>query len=149
MMTPGMLRRAATDCVTRLDSPVLVVDSVGRLQLRQPEVHDLDPARRADKQVLWLDVSVNDPLRVGRVETVGHLDGEAQQRPWLERPPAQVLAEGLAFEQLHRDEGPTVNLADLVDGADVGVIERRGGLGFDAEPLERRHGRPRRPREGT
>ena len=47
------------------------------------------------------------------------------------------VLERLAFEALHGDEGVAVFLADVVDGADVGVIERGGGLGFALEAGER------------
>src|SRR5260370_34650193 len=38
-----------------------------------------------------------------------------------------------AVEELHSDEGVTVLLADIVNCADVGVIQSRGGLGFALE----------------
>ena len=44
-----------------------------RLQLRQPEVQDLDPAVLRQKQVLGLQVPVDDPLLVRRGETLGDL----------------------------------------------------------------------------
>src|SRR5579862_5471219 len=48
-----------------------------------------------------------------------------------------VTAEGDAVEEFHGDEGVFVVLADFVNGADVGMVEGRGGTGFAAEPLER------------
>ncbi len=47
------------------------------------------------------------------------------------------MLEGLAFEQLHGDEGLVSVLANLVDGADVGVVEGGGGAGFAQETFER------------
>ena len=46
------------------------------------------------------------------------------------------VLERFAFEALHGDEGFAVFLADVVDGADVGVIEGRGGSGFAVEAFE-------------
>ena len=47
----------------------------------------------------------------------------------------QVL-QGLAAQALHHDEEMTVVLANLVDGADVGMVQRRCGAGFAAEAFE-------------
>ena len=47
--------------------------------------------------------------------------------------------EGFLFpsHQLHDDELHAVGLADVVDGADVGMVERRDGARLALEPLER------------
>ena len=41
------------------------------------------------------------------------------------------------FQKFHRDEGLGVVLANLVNRADVGMIERRRSAGFAAEALKR------------
>ena len=41
-----------------------------------------------------------------------------------------------AVEKLHDDEGLIAVLADLVNGADVGVIQRRRRTGFATETLQ-------------
>jgi len=46
------------------------------------------------------------------------------------------VLEGLAVKELHGDEGAAVLFADVIDGADVGVIEGGGGFGFAAETFE-------------
>ncbi len=46
------------------------------------------------------------------------------------------MFERLAIEKFHGDEGFAVLLADIVDGADVGMIEGGGGLGFALEAGE-------------
>ena len=43
----------------------------------------------------------------------------------------------MAVEKFHGDEGAAFGFADVVDGADVGVIEGGGGLGFALEAGER------------
>ena len=42
----------------------------------------------------------------------------------------------LPFQQLHGDEGLAFELIYLVNRADVGVVERRRGLGFAPEALQ-------------
>ena len=54
------------------------------------------------------------------------------RRPWIFSLALSVLS----FEQLHHDEGLPVVLADLVNRADIGMIERGGGAGL---PFESRH----------
>jgi hypothetical protein len=41
-----------------------------------------------------------------------------------------------AVQKLHDDEGAAAFFADVVDRADVGVIQSRGGFGFAAKALE-------------
>src|SRR5436853_7369622 len=47
------------------------------------------------------------------------------------------LLQGLALQILHDNEGPAVVLADIVNRADLRMIERRSRPRFNAEPLER------------
>ena len=47
------------------------------------------------------------------------------------------MAQRPSFEQLHGDKGLTFVLADVVNGADVGMVKRGGGVPFAAEALER------------
>ena len=54
----------------------------------------------------------------------------------IERAAGDGVFERFAFETLHGDEGFAVFLSDVVDRADVGVIERGSGLGFALEAGE-------------
>ena len=47
-----------------------------------------------------------------------------------------AVLERLAFEVFHGQKGSAVFFADVVDGADVGVVQRRGGAGLAAEAVE-------------
>ena len=51
--------------------------------------------------------------------------------------PAIRCLQGQAIEELHGDETLSVVLADFVDGADVGMVERGRGARFAAESFER------------
>ena len=50
---------------------------------------------------------------------------------------AASSAKGLTLEILHHEEIAAGGFADVINGADVGVIQRRGGTSFALEPLER------------
>jgi hypothetical protein len=79
---------------------------------------------------------MDDATGVGRGEGVGDLNAEVEDFFNRERLALNAVLERLAFEQLHGDEGATVVLVNIVDGADVRVIEGRGGAGFAAEALD-------------
>ena len=49
------------------------------------------------------------------------------------------MLQGLAFEIFHGQIGAAIFFADIVDGADIGVIQGGGGAGLAAEPIE--HGK--------
>jgi hypothetical protein len=56
-------------------------------------------------------------------------------------PSSKPLLEGLAFEQLHRDERRL--RADIVDGADIWMVQRGRSPGLPLETLESRRRRRR------
>ncbi len=93
-------------------------------------------AARGDEDVGGLDVAVDDAFGMGGVAGVGNLDSAVEKKIQLEWTAGNALAKRLAFEELHSDEGASFVLIDFVDGADVGMIERRGGAGFALEALE-------------
>src|ERR1700693_3926947 len=48
-----------------------------------------------------------------------------------------MVFESLALQKLHGNEGQAIVLADFVDGANVGMIQRRGGARFARDSCER------------
>ncbi len=64
------------------------------------------------------------------------MDGGVEKKIQLEGAAGDAFAERLAFQKLHGDEGAMVVLADFVDGANVGMVQRRGAAGFALEALE-------------
>jgi hypothetical protein len=54
----------------------------------------------------------------------------------IERAAHDEVLEGLPVEEFHGDESFASFVADVVDSANVGVIEGRGGLGFTLEAGE-------------
>ena len=70
---------------------------------------------------------MHDAIGVRDVERVGDLGGEIEHLAQIERPARNRLLQGAAVEPLHHDELLALVLGDLVNRADVGVIEARCG----------------------
>ena len=108
----------------------------GRLrarQLRQSEVEDFSLTAFRNKDVGRLDVSMNDFFSVRCIERVGDLDGQGEQGLGVQRLARDAMLQSHTVQEFHGDEGLAVLLADVVDGADVWVIQSGCGLGFALE----------------
>ncbi len=100
------------------------VIAAARTDLGQPEIQNLRVPAAGDEQIRRLDVAVDDAGGVRRFERVGDLDRERQQLIDLERAPGDAMLQRHPLEELHDEERATVLFADIVDSADVGVIQR-------------------------
>ena len=125
---PGLVRPARAVTVA-----AGLVTAADRTDFGQPEIENLRVAAAGDEQIRRLDVAVDDPGGVRRLERVGDLDRERQQQIDLERAPGDAMLQRRPVEELHDEERAAVLLADIVDGADVGVIQRRRGARLAAE----------------
>ena len=90
-----------------------------------------------DKDVGGLDVAMHNAGRVGRVQRVGNFDGQVEQGFSFQWPSRNSALQGQAIEKLHGDKRLVLMLANLVDRANVGMIQGRGGAGFAAKPFQR------------
>ena len=107
---------------------------IGWLQLRQPKVQQLRPGL-GQHDVGWLQIPMHDPLPVRLVQGIRYLDGNGQRL--IERQCAllQPLRQRLAIEILHDQEVDPVLAADVVERADVWMVQRGNRAGFALEPL--------------
>ena len=83
-----------------------------------------------------LDVAVDDAFGVGRVEAIGNFDGDVEELGNFDGPALDAVLKSLPFEKFHGDEGAAFEFANIVNGADVGVIEGGSGAGFAMEALD-------------
>ena len=74
-------------------------------------------------------------LGMRRLQRVGDLQRPIEQRSQRHWSVADALAEGLPFQQLHRNKGMPLVLVDLVDCADIRMVEGRGRPRLALEPL--------------
>jgi len=80
---------------------------------------------------------MDDARGVRDIKRVGHLGREVHDlfdRNWFPLDP--VLQRG-AFQALHDDVEPVLVFADVVNGADVGMVQRGCGAGFALEAFAR------------
>jgi hypothetical protein len=127
---PGSVRRASAVSVGSCDAPAAGDGS----RLGEAEVEDLR-AMSGQEDVCRLEIAVNDASSVRGVQRVCEGDPHLDQVGQRQCASGQALLQGLALEQLHCDTrriGP-----DIVDGADVGMVQRGGGTRFALEAVQR------------
>jgi hypothetical protein len=90
---------------------------------------------RGDEDVGRLDVPVDDALPMGGTQPVGDLDRDLKEDLRGQRTAGDALLERLALQSFHAQEGLALMVADVVDGADVRMVERRGGARLALEAL--------------
>ena len=105
----------------------------GKRDFGQAEIENLGVTALGHKNICGLDVAMDDAFGMRSFERVGDFDGKGEQVVHLDRTPIDAVLERLAVEKFHGDEGLAVLLADVVNGADVRMIQRGGGLGFALE----------------
>jgi hypothetical protein len=87
-----------------------------------------------------LDVAMDNAFSVRGVESVGDFNPQVQEAFQREGLAFQAVLQRVAIQELHGDEGLFVLTADVVNGADVGMIQARGGLGLPPKSLQRTPG---------
>ena len=104
-----------------------------RGEFRQSEIENLGLASLSDKDIRRFDVTMHNSAGVGGIECVGNLYTQFEQLRGLERATLDHMLQGRAIQILHGDEGLPTLLADVIDGANIGVVESRCGLGLALE----------------
>ncbi len=105
-------------------------------KLGQSKIQNLGVAAFGDKNICRFDVAVHDSFCVRGIQSISELDGQGQQNVNLNRITVDAVLQRLAVEIFHGDESLAVVFADFVDGADVRVIQSRGGARFAAKAFE-------------
>ncbi len=105
-------------------------------ELGEAKVQNFRRAARDQEDVRGLDVAMDDAFGVRGVQAIGDLDGHVKKIGQGQGLAGDAVFQGLAFEQLHRDEGAPFKFANVVDGADIGMVQRGSGASFAAEALD-------------
>ena len=71
-----------------------------------------------------------------RIEPASDLNADLQELRYFDGPPGDTVLESLSLEQLHGDKRPAFEFSNVVNRADVGMIERGCSARFAAESLD-------------
>ena len=107
-----------------------------RRKLRQAEIENLGLTPLRDKNIRWLNVAVHDSARVRRFESVGDLNPQIEQLRRLQRSPLDQMFQCRAFQILHGDESQPAFLADVVNGANIRMVQSGRRLCLAPEPAQ-------------
>src|SRR5260221_6521417 len=105
-------------------------------ELGQAEIEDLCVPTISYKDIRGLDVAVNDSFAMRGIERVGNLDAQREQSFQLHGTLGDTVLQRRAFQEFHGDEGLPVLLTDVMDRADVGMIQCGRGLRLTLESGE-------------
>ena len=120
-------------------------EAAGPFPQGQAEIEQLHPPAAGQHQIGRLEVAVDDPGAVGRLQRRGELGGDRDdlgQRHGSDLlRPVEPLLEGFAVVERHGQEGLSLVLADLQDFRDVRMVQRRRGPGLAPEtfPVDAPH----------
>ncbi len=91
-----------------------------------------------DKEVLGLEVPVDDSFLMGRREAFGDLQGVVDDLPLGDRPRVQLVAQRRLFEELHHEDVAGRGAGDFFEGEnrrDVRVVQCCERARLAPEPL--------------
>src|SRR5262249_46257485 len=97
---------------------------------------NFDLATPGEENVGGFDIAMDDAFGVSGVESLGDLNAKLENLIERKRFAVDVIAQRIAVDELHGDEGAAVLFADVVNGANAGMIEGGCGAGFAAKTFE-------------
>src|ERR1700686_2651081 len=102
-------------------------------KLGQAEIENLGLAAFGNEYVGGLDVAMDDARGVRDIESVGNLNPKVEDVLDGKRLAPDMLTESFTVNEFHGDEGMVILFANIIDGADAGVIESGSRVRFAAE----------------
>jgi len=103
----------------------------------EAEVENFCGAALGNENIGGFYIAVDHAGVVGGVESVGGVDADFEEAFEFERARGDDVLERGAVEEFHGDKCTAAIFADVVDGADVGVVQCGGGAGLAFEAFER------------
>ena len=94
-----------------------------RSDLGQAEVQYFGLTSLGDEDVGRLDIAMNDARTVRGIQGISDLDGQIEQKLHIQRLALNGVLQGLAVQELHSDQGLAIHRVDVVDRADIRMVE--------------------------
>ena len=123
---PRLLRRHVRDSAQR--HAFLREHGSAPCQFGQAEIHDLHLIFFGDHDVGAFDVPMRDAFLMRGLQAIRNLHGKVDYTCNLQHATCYLLPQALSFDVLHRNEHLPIDFIDRVNGANVGMIERRRRL---------------------
>jgi len=82
-------------------------------------------AALGDENVRRLDVAVDDSFGVSGIQSIGDFDAESQQRFEFQGTPGNAALQRSTLQIFHGDERLAFRFANVMNGADAGMIQGR------------------------
>src|SRR6266702_3045490 len=96
----------------------------------QPEVENFGVSTLGNEDVRGLYIPMNDARRVRRVKRVGNLNRKRQEQIGLQRKSGDAVLQDDAIQIFHGDKCLPLLLANVINRANIVVVQCRRGLGF-------------------
>src|SRR2546426_8661004 len=90
-----------------------------------------------NEQIRRFNITVNDAFGMSGVESVGDLNRQTQQDFRLKGFPGNEMLQRCPVQKLHGNERLSILLANVINRADIGVVQGGRGLGFALKTSER------------
>src|SRR5271155_1202935 len=81
---------------------------------------------------------MNNAFRVSCIQCIGDLNAQRERLRNIERFTVNLVAQRFSAKKLHHEEWMTRRLTYVVNGANIGMIERRGSVGLSLKAFPRR-----------
>ena len=103
----------------------------------QSKVEDLGLSTLGQKQVRRFQIAMHNARRMRHIKRISNLSGKVHELFNRKGFSLDAVLQRRAFKALHHDVEPILVFANVVDGADVGVIESRCGPGLTLKSFSR------------
>ena len=91
----------------------------------EPEIENLGLSVVCNNNILSFDIAVHNALRVGRRQSIADLDRDFERARQVQGTTPNQFADVATGDKLHHDKMQTIEFGQVMNGADVGMIQGR------------------------
>src|ERR1700722_3822932 len=94
----------------------------GKGDFCQSKIENLRVSTLGDENIPWLDIAMDDPLRVRHLKRIGDFDGNGKRGFNIYRTATDAMFQRQAIKKFHCNEALTTVLPNFINRADSGMI---------------------------